>query len=89
MTAPKNRPRLPSSITSRARNVRRNYVEGVRDGSIPLPPVKGPDGKITAEGRSLGRLASLARWGKGPKVMKISSSATGIKAMNETLQAGR
>lgn len=73
MTAPRNRPRLPSSITSRARNVRSRYVEGVRNGSIPMPE------KGTPEARSLARLASLARWGKGPKVMKISSNASGIK----------
>jgi hypothetical protein len=89
MSAPRNRPRLPSSFTARARNVRRNYVEGVRNGDIPMPDKFDANGNRTAEARSLARLASLARWGRGPKAMRRYSSASGIRKTSEAIQAGR
>lgn len=63
MAARKNTSRLPSSFTSRARNVRRDYLEGVLSGKIPTPAPGTPEAK------SLARAASFARWGKAPKAM--------------------
>jgi hypothetical protein len=66
---------MPSGLRSaqnRIRATREAYVEGVRNGSIPMPE------KGTAEANSLARRASLAAWGKGPKVTRPHSSGSGI-----------
>ena len=60
-------------MTSRARNVRRNYIEGVMSGAIEAPKAG------TAEANSLAKLASLERWGKVPKEgMRPRGRTTGI-----------
>jgi hypothetical protein len=76
MATPKNRAPLPSRYTSRARAARRDYIQGVESGAIPMPA------QGTPEARSLARLASLARWGKAPKGMKPSGLSSGITRMN-------
>jgi hypothetical protein len=74
MATPKNRAPLPSRYTSRARKARRDYIEGVESGAIPMPA----QGSQTPEARSLAGLASLARWGKAPKGMKPYGLISGI-----------
>jgi len=68
---PSQRKSLPSSFTTRARNVRNKYVEGVLNGSIAEPAPGTPEAK------SLAALASKARWGKAPKGMKRLSVSSG------------
>jgi hypothetical protein len=66
---------MPSGLRSaqnRIRATREAYVEGVRNGSIPMPE------KGTAEANSLARRASLAAWGKGPKAMRRRFDDSGI-----------
>jgi len=68
-------PGLKAAQTA-GRHARRAYIEGVKNGSI-AEPAQG-----TAEAKSLARAASLARWGRGPKVMRKHSLTTGITEKN-------
>jgi hypothetical protein len=65
---------------TRIRANRERYIEGVKNGSIPMPAQYDANGNMTAEAKSLAKRASDARWGHGPKVMKKHSSTTGITA---------
>jgi hypothetical protein len=72
---------MPSGLRSAQKRItaqRERYVEGVRNGSIPMPAQYDAKGNMTPEAKSLARRASLAAWGKGPKVMRPHSSGSGI-----------
>jgi hypothetical protein len=77
---PRQRKSLPSSFTTRARNTRIAYIEGVMNGTIEMPA------KGTPEANSLAALASRARWGKAPKDMKKRSVIFGIGYKNDRSQ---
>ena len=65
---------------SRIHARRESYIEGVKNGSIPMPAQYDANGNMSAEAKSLAKRASDARWGHGPKVMRKLSSITGITA---------
>jgi hypothetical protein len=81
MATRKNRAALPSSYTARARQARRDYVKGVESGVIPVPT--GDSKADQLERKSLASLASLARWGKAPKGIRIFGPISGITVKSE------